>query len=125
MTQLYHVEDDDLKARTVARIVSLARPDFEIVRLHSFVEFCDRVCDDVNAPDSRKLCCITDWQFPRQRGGAVQVLGPRVLDIFGDVIPTIVISGADKPADFDRHYPGTPWLNLGQVLELQAWLVKL
>lgn len=126
---IYLVEDDDLKARTIERVCNLARPGLEIVRMSTFVEFCNRVCEDVNRLGNvkhqpRALCCITDWNFPRNPGGSAQVLGPRVLDILGEAVPAIVVSGANKPVDFDRQYPDTLWLHLGQVLELQAWLAK-
>jgi hypothetical protein len=127
---IYLVEDDDLKARTIERVCKLARPGYEVVRMHVFTEFCNRVCDDISRfgntkHQPRAFCCITDWNFPRNHGGSPQELGSRVLDILGEAVPAIVVSGADKPIDFERRYPDTRWLNLGQVLELQAWLVKL
>lgn len=124
VTVLYLVEDDDLKARTIERIVRLTRPELELVRFRNLYDYMQMLAM-LRAPP-RIAGVITDWSFPHYEKASPAELGNIVLDTLdGTPVQRIVVSGGDQPTQFSERYGGVRWLHLGQVAELQTWLNRL
>ena len=140
---LWLVEDDDLKGRTIMRIVQKLRPDLEVVRLHSLQEWLDVIaslyCGKPPSPrvwpgrprpwatvPEHWIGVITDWRFPRRYGESAQPIGDRVLEsLDGTGIPRVVVSSADRPADFQANWGTIDWLTWGDSDALRKWLADL
>lgn len=129
---LWLIEDDDLKARTLRRIVASVRPDLELVRLHTLQEWLDVIFSVQTSIGSwttvpgRWVGVITDWSFPRVHGRSPQPIGDRVLEsLDGTGIPRIVVSGNDRPTGMAAQWADVDWLNLSQTEPLKKWLIEL
>jgi hypothetical protein len=129
---LWLIEDDDLKASTLRRIVQQARPDLELVRLHTLAEWMDVIFSLQSTigswatVPSRWAGVITDWSFPRRDGREAQPIGDRVLSTLdGTGVPHIVVSGGDRPHNFTAQWGTVDWLHLGEIDSLRKWLADL
>ncbi len=103
------VEDDDLKARTLQRIIERAGARVERAStLDGALPF---------LYDRSFAAVVTDWSFPRAAGEPVVESGHIVVELFHHV-PVVVVSG--------RGYaePGVEWIDaLKAFTELPAWLL--
>ena len=116
MRTLLLVEDDDLKAKEILRIVTLAGIPAE--RASTMVEAARLLRRE---GEGQIGAVITDWQFPFNIGTNVPVdhAGEVVVRMAQDrQVPYIVISGRD-PVEGVK-----PWLEVGNTNDLKAWLAQ-
>ena len=108
------VEDDDLKARVVTRVIEK----------HGLaVERVTNVRDAVRAwtIGGPFVAVVTDWMFPTSAGGQPGRNGHIVYELFANssnTVPTVVVSGSPPE-------PGYTWINALELLgELRSWLER-
>lgn len=100
MIRVLHVEDDDLKARMIERLLPvLARRrglEVDLVRAHSLAE-----ARGVFAGGALHAV-VTDWHFPFFHGGEPDdERGRHVVRWAGyHELPVIVVSGSERPPDW-------------------------
>lgn len=101
------VEDDDLKARTVERMVLALTVGVDVERARGLDEAFERLDDE--RPDA----VITDWCFPVAPGhGAQDGLGAAVVEACERMgIEVVVVSGSERPATFKGAWSSpSDWL---------------
>jgi hypothetical protein len=90
------LEDCPMKARTIARIVRMVRPDLPIIRVSYLDPGLIQAADAV----------ITDWHYPRELGGVPVESGAEALALAqARGVPVVVISGSLRP----DHVPAEVW----------------
>ncbi len=109
---ILYVEDNDLKFRAVERL--LRWEGLPVARASTFAQLCDHML----IYSASVTFLITDWSFPL--GGELQVAeacaGAAVVKMATDLgLPYAVISGHDRPPDFE----GT-WIVDGNADEIQT-----
>ena len=117
---ILHVEDDDIKARAVARLVTHYAPHVSIVRAATA-----EAAFQLGAKFAFDAV-ITDWNLPQMEGGrATNGVGGAVYRHFETVAPVVVLSGLPGAQGRDKDQAeGYSWITFDAEVRhaLAAWL---
>lgn len=102
---IVHVEDDDLKARAVRKMLLALTCGVDVARAQTLDEALELL-------EEQPAAVVTDWCFPVGRGtGACEGLGAAVVEACQKAgIAVLVVSGSDRPATFRGDWAGNDWL---------------
>lgn len=92
------VEDEDVKARCITRVLEHSLAVVEVHRATNLE-------DGLEMLQARPDIVVSDWNFPRELGAGVEPSGEVMVHACGvDGVPVVVVSGNDAPAGFVGHW---------------------